>query len=1067
MSDSDPFADYLSLESVGNMDVDSLLQCFACTLNPNAAVRADAEKHLQQASGQPGFLGACLDIIASDKIPDSIKMSTSLYFKNRIAYGWSESSYSRNESIVIPVDNDEKPVIKDLLIRTMLQCSKSSPGCIRVLKSALAVIIAEEYPHRRWDSLLPKALELISSDDVDAAYVGLICLSEICRTYRWKDNDARQELEHLILQYFPDLLQYANERLLQGGKNMDDPKIGEMLRLLLKSYRFATYNDLPFTLQKNEMLIPWANLFVSIIQTPLSQQILFIEDKESRKQNPWVKCKKWSYAILYRLFYRYACDSLTRKFEYEEFKAVYRGQFFPQFLQLLFQQVEQWGNGQLWLSDASIYYILSFIEQATAQKHTWKLIKDHYGTILEYIIFPLLTPDEDTLDSFENDPQEYVHRNLELWNDSYSPDLAAASLLTTAVNKRGKYTLEPTLNFVINNLQSNVGDISNMSLQSAVKVESCFRIFSCITDRLMVENSPYRGQMDNFLKSFVFPFFTSTHGFLKARVCEICSKVGELEFDDNTMINVLYSGIMHCLNDEANALPVQLQAALALQTFIHDNKFQQALSTAVLPTMQKLLSLSNEFESDTISGVMQDFVEQFAEQLQPFGVELMNTLVQQFLKLAIDLHEAANVDPNYLADSEEIPDETDKQMAALGILSTTISILLSFESSPEIVKNLEQSFYPAAEFILNNDIEDFYRECCEFVENSSFLLRSISPISWKVLELIGQANRKPNSMISFYLEDFMVVLNNYLMYGKEELKKNEFYSKIIWEIYEQSAATEVSDLDELVIVFDLAQKVILALEDKLPSHHRQRFLEDAIKAIMQEKNQLRKNVVFGVTAFNVIIASIVSSPLVTLQFLKHHGCLEIFFETWLSFYVPNVKRTYDIKLSVLAMLSMLCQVEPESFVELSMGSVVQVLPTSMIELISRFPAALKVMEEKRKEYSSDSFKTESFDDWENDDEGYDDNDEAGEGQLREQLELLKGDSEVLKFVNGQSFDDGEDFDSLEEDPLTGSILDPINIYEALKTSINGLRESKTATYTAVVQAMSPDDQNVLSQLLLL
>ena len=134
--------------------------------------------------------------------------------------------------------------------------------------------------------------------------------------------------------------------------------------------------------------------------------------------------------------------------------------------------------------------------------------------------------------------------------------------------------------------------------------------------------------------------------------------------------------------------------------------------------MHKLLALSNEFETDAVSGVMQEFVEQFAEQLQPFGVELMNNLVQQFLKFAIDLHEASNYDPNNMLAQNDIPDESDKQMAALGVLSTAISILLSFENSPEIVKNLEQSFYPAAEFILKNDMEDFYHELCEFLELS-------------------------------------------------------------------------------------------------------------------------------------------------------------------------------------------------------------------------------------------------------------------------------------------------------------------------------------------------------------
>lgn len=165
-----------------------------------------------------------------------------------------------------------------------------------------------------------------------------------------------------------------------------------------------------------------------------------------------------------------------------------------------------------------------------------------------------------------------------------------------------------------------------------------------------------------------------------------------MDFKDPIITSTIYEGVMNCLNNSSNSLPVELTAALALQTFISDDQFNMKLSEHVVPTMQKLLSLSNDFESDVISGVMQDFVEQFAEQLQPFGVELMNTLVQQFLKLAIDLHETSNLDPDSFTNVDSIPDESDKQMAALGILSTTISILLSFENSPEILKTWNSHF---------------------------------------------------------------------------------------------------------------------------------------------------------------------------------------------------------------------------------------------------------------------------------------------------------------------------------------------------------------------------------------
>ena len=76
------------------MDVNSLLQCFGGTLDQNADVRKSAESHLKELSKVPGFLGACLDIIASDEVPPNIRMAASLYFKNKISYGWNASTYS-------------------------------------------------------------------------------------------------------------------------------------------------------------------------------------------------------------------------------------------------------------------------------------------------------------------------------------------------------------------------------------------------------------------------------------------------------------------------------------------------------------------------------------------------------------------------------------------------------------------------------------------------------------------------------------------------------------------------------------------------------------------------------------------------------------------------------------------------------------------------------------------------------------------------------------------------------------------------------------------------------------
>ncbi|SCU78830.1 LADA_0A07954g1_1 [Lachancea dasiensis] len=1050
------------------MDPSELWQCFARTLDHDHNVRSQAEAQLKLAGKAPGFLGACLDIISAADIPENIKLSASLYFKNKILYGWSDRQSSRNELLDVVVDNDEKPVVKDMFVKALLQSSIYSPNCIRLLQPALRTIVSEDYPKKQWNSLLESSFELLGSNDVNSAHVGLLCLSEVFRTFRWKENDSRQDLEHMIMQHFPPLLEFTSTTLLDGGKNIDNPKIGDMVKLVLKIYKFVTYHDLPFTLQRPESFIPWANLHVAIIQQPLSTQTIASLEPNSRKVQPWVKAKKWAYANMSRLFQRYASTSLSRKFAYDDFKMLFLQEFLPQLLQLYFQQIEQWSSGSVWLSDEAIHHILGFFEQAVVQKATWPLIKPYYSIILEHVIFPLLCPTEDTLETFDSDPQEYIHRNLETWDDDYSPDFAALSLLSTCVAKRGKSTLQPTVYFVTEKLNNGITNPAKI-----FECESSLRILSNILDRLCHKSSPFVNDVENLLGSLVFPFFQSSHQFLKARVCEICSKLGDQQFKSEKTLQTIYNGIITCFMEDNDCLPVELLAALAVQAFIHVPEFQGPISSSVVPMTQKLLRISNEIESDAVSGVLQEFVECFSEQLQPFGIELMNDLVQQFLKLAIELNDSSNFDINDINDYNNVPDDTDKQMAALGILSTSISILLSFENSHEIVKNLEQSFYPAAEFILKNGMEDFYREVCEFLENSTFLLRDVTPFSWKILELIGECNRKEESMVAFYLEDFMLAFNNYLVYGQEELRKNSFYSNILFEVYCKAVANEDNTLDDMVHIFELSQKIVLALGSSTNNVLYEKLLGDALTSIKNEANDLKKNITFAVTSFNVVIACFACDPWVTLQYMISQSALESFISLWFEYLIPNYKRVYDIKLSIMALLSIVSDVAAADIQAISFEVVVTKSSSLIISLLTVFPQALKTLEEKRKTYSAEEFGRNSAEDADWQDfqdygDGGDDEDEEDdfEGNEEQYLELLNKRAQGLEFVDGNTdiFDSGDSFEDLEEDPLSGSVIDNVNVYQVLNSVLTSL-QSDEAKYRMFTAEWSPEDQKTYSGLM--
>ena len=187
------------------------------------------------------------------------------------------------------------------------------------------------------------------------------------------------------------------------------------------------------------------------------------------------------------------------------------------------------------------------------------------------------------------------------------------------------------------------------------------------------------------------------------------------------------------------------------------DEFKQVLSNIVLPTMSKLLDLSNEIDNDAISVVMQDCVENFSEQLQPFGVDLMGKLVQQFLKLAHEINEASQADVDDFDGNYD--DQGDKAMAALGFINTMITVLLSFENSREICIKLEELFSQAINYVLVNKLDEFFAEVGELMENSTFLLRTVTPVMWDNFKLLYNTFEEGTALM--YFEELLACLKNF------------------------------------------------------------------------------------------------------------------------------------------------------------------------------------------------------------------------------------------------------------------------------------------------------------------
>jgi importin-7 len=88
---------------------------------------------------------------------------------------------------------------------------------------------------------------------------------------------------------------------------------------------------------------------------------------------------------------------------------------------------------------------------------------------------------------------------------------------------------------------------------------------------------------------------------------------------------ISFQCVVACLDD--SELPVRCQAAFTLQPLLRHEYVINAMRPQIPQIMERLMSLVNEVDADMLSSVMEEFVEQFSNELTPFAVDLALNLV--------------------------------------------------------------------------------------------------------------------------------------------------------------------------------------------------------------------------------------------------------------------------------------------------------------------------------------------------------------------------------------------------------------------------------------------------------
>jgi importin-7 len=644
------------------------------------------------------------------------------------------------------------------------------------------------------------------------------------------------------------------------------------------------------------------------------------------------------------------------------------------------QEIEKWVAKTGWLSKPALSYTLGFLDECVKPKSMWAHLKPNMENLISHVLFPILCHSDEDLEMFETDPQEYVHRKLNLFEEVSAPDVAASSFLVSLTKCRKKQTFT-ILNFV-NGIVTRY-EMAPEGEKNAREKEGALRMISTLSEVLLAKKSPVAHQVESFFVRHVFPEFRSPHGFLRARACDCLQKFERLDFQEESNLVLVYRNVLESLTDPE--LPVRIEAALALQVLIRHDLIRTEMQLNIPQIMQQLLKLANEVDVDSLANVMEDFVEVFSTELTPFAVALSEQLRDTYLRIIRELLERAGAKEEEDGYGDFMDD---KSITALGVLQTIGTLILTLESTPDVLLHLETILMPVISITLENKLYDLFNEIFEIIESCTFAAKAISPSMWQAFELMHKTFK---SGAELYLEDMLPALENFIAFGAPMMVQNSAYTEaivgMVRDIFED---TKVGGMDR-ICGCKLAESTLLNLRGNV-DQYIPTFVELAMNAFLTPEHKVKS---YRIHLLEMVINTIYYNPLLALRVLEAKGWTNKFMSAWFSNF-ENFSRVHDKKLSILA-ISALLTLRPEE-IPISVQTGWPRLLGGVLQLFHTLPAA----EKNREEMSRDNdFQLHDNDDDDDEIEAWD-----GEGEWQNETEETEGDvkdesSAYLEFLNDQ------------------------------------------------------------------
>ncbi|KAG8951757.1 importin-alpha export receptor [Tulasnella sp. 408] len=396
----------------------SLSDVLLASLSPSTLHHA--EKTLSTLSTtRPQFLTSLLELVLDQSQQIQARQAAAVYFKNIIKRRWD--SEMNDET---PIDQKEKNVLKEQLVPAMVALSTQRKLLRTQIADAVGLIAAVDFP-RLWPGLLPQLVSYLTPAD----YTVNVCILEIAHHVfaRWRSQTRSDDLYRAInytLENFQDpffaVFDATATALLSGQTVPNLSAVAQTQSLLVQIYLDLTFQDIP---PEFEDSIP------HFFGTDDGDEGYFI--KFLRWDPPALRGNEEDPTPTEPTIIKTVILEICELFE-----TMYNELISDRVLAFLRAVWELIGTSSLAVrEDAMVAQAIKFIS-ITAKTGIHKALFADEGTLqglAQRIIVPSMPLREHEVEQFENDPLEYIRRDLSLSTEGGGSRRHTASELIRAL----------------------------------------------------------------------------------------------------------------------------------------------------------------------------------------------------------------------------------------------------------------------------------------------------------------------------------------------------------------------------------------------------------------------------------------------------------------------------------------------------------------------------------------------------------------------------------------------------------------------------------------------------------